>query len=116
MAFIFALSVMRAPEVLPEVSGIDKLYHFGAYLILGLLLARALSNSKVGRRPASRTVGRVFLITFLFGAAIEVCQSFLPWRSAEVLDAAANGAGGLFGAFVYVRFVSRLPYKEDGVV
>ncbi|MBI5588647.1 MAG: VanZ family protein [Deltaproteobacteria bacterium] len=93
----------------PRIYQIDKLYHFMAYAIMGLLLARAVATG-----PALKTrTGAVVLITalagFLFGALMEIGQMFVPERTAEALDALANGAGAFVGAVVYGRFI----HKKD---
>lgn len=119
MAFIFAASVLRKPDSIPDIDRIDKLYHFIAYAVLGFLLAMYMrargSKGGTGRNDdgGRRRVMAVSLaVTFFFGAFVELVQYFTTYRSAEALDAVANGAGGLFGAFVFERFLS--PGKIPG--
>lgn len=101
MVLILYLSVIRLPS-LPaelELAHMDKFEHFVAYAIMGFLLAMDLRKSFCAGRTAARVIGITFIITVSFGALIEVCQAFIPYRSAEFLDAAANSAGGFAGAF-----------------
>lgn len=109
MIVLFIVSVRPMPEGLPEVNNIDKVYHLSAYFILGLLWARslALPSADGGRRTRWRVIIAATAISFVFGAFIEFCQYFTPYRSAEIGDAIANGTGGLLGSFVYSRFISR---------
>lgn len=99
MAFIMAVSIMPAPEELPLIPYIDKFYHLLTYLVLGVLLSRAFNAG-----GKERTILKPFAFAFLYGALIEVLQSFTPYRSAEALDAAANGLGGLAGSYIYLRY------------
>lgn len=102
MALIFYLSAIRMPSLPPELklANMDKLEHFAAYAVMGFLLAMDLRKSFCAGKTAVRIIGISFIITFSFGAFIEICQAFIPYRSAEALDAAANGAGGLTGAII----------------
>lgn len=103
-AVILFLSLDPEPPPAPEIEGLDKLVHFIAYTIMGALFARALLSGikEAGKR---RVIFLVFIVTFIFGLFIEVWQSFIPSRSADSIDAIANGAGGLFGAFAFSRFI-----------
>lgn len=107
MALIFYLSVIRMPSLLPELAHIDKLEHFAAYGIMGFLLAMDLRKSFCAGKTAKRIIGTAFIIAFSFGAFIEICQAFIPYRSAEFLDAAANGAGGLAGAVIWEKLARK---------
>lgn len=107
MALIVFLSVMSSPEEVPEIRYLDKLVHFVMYFIMGGLVVMNL------RRPAYRpwrggTLWRPIAVAavsaFLYGLLMEVFQYFIPHRSASFFDALANGAGGLFGAYIFVRF------------
>ncbi len=103
MLFIFLLSVRPGPAPLPGVWQIDKLYHFLAYAVMGLLwmwtLGGTPSLKKEGLIPP-RALGAAFVISTLFGAVMEVFQYFLPPREADLFDAAANALGALAGAVV----------------
>ncbi|MBI5343883.1 MAG: VanZ family protein [Deltaproteobacteria bacterium] len=107
---ILFFSTAGIPEGMPEVWQIDKAYHFGAYAIMGWLTAMALRRpilEKPFSMPGGKVVGLSFAVTFLFGAVIEVFQHYIPGRNAEMLDAVANGAGGLVGALIYVKLRRR---------
>ncbi|WP_018233346.1 VanZ family protein [Thioalkalivibrio thiocyanodenitrificans] len=94
-ALIIAGSVMPAAQV-PETGLPDKLSHVAAYGILALL----------GLYAYPRHAPLVLAGAFGLGAALEVVQHFIPTRTFEWLDIAANGAGVLLG-FLVVTVVNR---------
>lgn len=100
MSLVFALSANPMPERMPDYWQIDKLYHFGAYLVMGLLWARAFNHGRAGR-PGMWVFLTAAGITVIFGGLVEVYQSFLPYRTGDIVDAVANGAGGFAGVFLY---------------
>ncbi len=82
----------------------DKVMHVGEYLVLGLLLVRALRATLRVSRPlfaAMMAIGFVVLV----GAADEYYQLFVPGRSSDVLDFAADVVGGALAQWAYVVFV-----------
>ncbi len=102
MGVVLAASLFPMPQGLPQFWQVDKLYHFGAYFVMGALWAWALYGRKPGA-PSGAVVIRAAIVTFCFGAFVEFCQYFIPYRSADVLDALVNGTAGVVGALVYAR-------------
>ena len=82
-------SAPRVPG--PDVVGFDKVSHLGAYGMLGLLLMRAFRFGK--RWPALRAVGYTLAIGGVYGALDEWHQSFIPGRTMDAFDFAADFAG-----------------------
>ncbi len=83
--FIYYLSIAICENL-------DKFGHFLFYFGLGLLLYLTLRSSScvfLERYIYLAAIG----IGLLYGAFIEVIQSFLPWRTASILDLIANGLG-----------------------
>lgn len=115
MALIFYLSVIRLPSLLPEMelANMDKIEHFVAYGVMGILWALDLRKTLCAGKTAMRVIGITFIITFSFGVLIEICQSVIPYRSASIFDAAANGAGGLTGAFLCEKLFSKKAKTHD---
>lgn len=101
MAFIFAVSTKPMPEGAPLFWQADKLFHFIAYFVMGVLWVRAIKAARPST-TAGEGIAISAIISFLFGIFMEVCQYFVPERSAEVLDAVANGAGAAAGSLIYV--------------
>ena len=94
-------SLVPVPEGLPEFWEIDKAYHFAAYAAMGWLWVRAMSPKEGLKNPRAVIIAGV--AAFLFGALMEVLQSFVPERNPDLIDAIVNGAGGVTGAFISNR-------------
>jgi len=103
---IFALSSQShpLPFLPPEFFLHDKLLHATEYAVLGGLLALALRLA--GVRPGLALIAAVLLAS-AFGASDEFHQSFVPGRTADVADWAADTLGAAFGASVAIAFLRR---------
>jgi VanZ family protein len=90
------LTSIPAPELAPigafSFPGADKLVHAGLYAILGALVARAAHP-----RANRVTLGRLLIGIAAFAAADEWHQRFIPGRSADIRDFAADCAGAVAG-------------------
>lgn len=84
----------------PDVPHLDKAAHFGAYALLGALLAFAAHRSRL-------PVGVAVALGVLYGASDEIHQMYVPGRSPDVLDWAADAAGVAAACFLYTRWRSR---------
>jgi VanZ family protein len=80
----------------PDVAGIDKVAHFGAYALLASLLIFATERSRL---PLAAAV----VLGLLYGVSDELHQMFVPGRAPDVLDWFADAAGVAAATFVYVR-------------
>jgi VanZ family protein len=77
-------TIQNGIEAPPVVNG-DKILHFFAFVALSLLVDFAFPRNRFGA---------VKIITLiLYGLAIEVVQSFLPYRSASAADLLTDIAG-----------------------
>lgn len=97
----------------PDVPYVDKAAHFGAFALLGALLAFAADRSVTGspRRPLALAAG----LGVLYGALDEVHQMYVPGRSPDVLDWAADAAGVAAACVLYSLWRSRrAPAKAAG--
>ncbi len=77
----------------------DKILHFGAYALWGILFAWGLERSW----PGLPLLGCIFIITLsgiLYGASDELHQHFVLGREASLWDLLADGLGGLAGALL----------------
>lgn len=103
MGLIFYLSSQSAPPyhlILPS----DKLLHFLEYMLLALLLLRALSKTFPGRLPI--TLGIIaFIIAVIYAASDEFHQSFVPGRNADALDWLADSFGAALGSLTILSRV-----------
>ena len=93
MAVLFFVSSLEQPAL--PVGG-DKPWHLIGYTGFGLVVARAFAGG-LGRR----VVPRVALLAIAFGVAYavtdEIHQMFVPGRTADPADLAADAAGVLLG-------------------
>ena len=101
---IFTLSAQ--PNLKPPVpfAQVDKIIHVGEYLVLGILLVRALRATLRVSRPLFAAVIAISAVVVI-GAADENFQRLIPGRQCELLDFLADVSGGTIGQFVYVLFV-----------
>ena len=101
MAAIFHFSSESRP--LPELTAQvwDKLLHTIEYSGLALLLFRALSIEGFGAWAA--TILTVLIVS-LYGGSDEWHQSFVPRRSADVLDWLTDTLAGAIGSASYWVF------------
>ena len=83
-AGIFLMSVRPRPPELGPFG--DKWLHALAYAVLAWLLRPPLGRTR-------RAGLLALLLAVLYGAALELLQGFLPWRTAEWTDLVANTAG-----------------------
>lgn len=109
---IFIQSSYPASVHLPGFDLSDKLMHAGAFALLGFLFCRAMHATGKGISTAGLVVLSI-CFTILYGASDEVHQYFVPARTADFLDFAADAIGGVMGvtaAMVICR--SRQPVRS----
>ena len=102
-AWAGAIFILSAQSNLPAppAPGIDKWEHAVAYALLAFLLARAWLPHLRRFRPSVRWA-LVVEAVFAYGIVDEIHQAFVPNRSCDPLDAAADLAGALVCAMVCV--------------
>ncbi len=102
-AIIFVESSIPG-DVFPRTPiGSDKLVHIAIFFILGWLLHRAFTHQ------SSELVSKMSLyltqvVTILFGFSDEFHQLFVPGRTADMYDMAADSAGGFLFIVVFLVF------------
>lgn len=84
---------------IPSFWSADKVLHFGAYALLGFLLAHGAARSGLAPRWA-------VALGWAYGASDELHQAFVPGRSADPADWAADALGVLAGTFAYARLMA----------
>jgi len=113
-AAIFYSGLIRMRE-LPEVGFVptDKLLHLAVFGGLALLLKRAARFSM----PSSSLPKQLLVGAFgasALGALLEICQAFVPYRSADLWDWAADTAGAALAVGVWFACWRLLPERADG--
>lgn len=97
-ALIFALSSVSSVPALPGGMS-DKSAHALLYAGLGFLLSRAIGGV---RRPMSvGHLGMVVVFAAAYGLSDECHQLFVPRRQFDLLDIAADVAGGAAGSIAW---------------
>lgn len=93
VGFILVMTLLpNAPAPsLPDIANVDKLMHAGAWGLLALVTFAPFFRSRALL---------CWLVLVAYGAAIEVLQSFVPPRSADVWDAVADAIGAALGVGV----------------
>ena len=98
MAAIFIVSSISDPG--PSPGGVsDKSWHMLAYSGLGVLLLLPLARGILSGVTWRSALAAIALAT-LYGLSDEVHQSFVPGRSPEALDIAADAIGATIGVAV----------------
>ena len=107
MAFTFTLTSIPNPEFGLSFPGADKVAHFGFYGIMGFLFV--LWRREIGTGAVAAVVWAAIFVAVL-GAVDEVHQQWIPGRSMDILDWAADFAGGMAGGFCSAAAASMLPF------
>ena len=84
----------------------DKTFHLTGYAVMTALSA--------GFCHAPALLALIAAGTVAASAAIEVVQSFLPYRSFELLDIAANAAGAAVGVLVALFWLALVVRPRRG--
>lgn len=97
---IFVVSSLSIGVPGAEFRFVDKLYHVVEYAVFAFLLARSF---KYVNKPffKSNFVLLAVIVGSLYGLSDEFHQIFIPLRSFDIFDIAADAFGSLFGAFFY---------------
>jgi len=98
---VLMIAPIRAPHLASDVPQADKIVHAALFGVMTGFIWWNLAA--VGRQ---RVFWAVLLAT-LFAVMVEVAQHFVPYRSADPLDAAAGLGGALVCAVVLVRTSAR---------
>jgi VanZ family protein len=99
MVLIFILSVI--PVSGPETDmPVDKVEHFIIYGVTAVFFYRYLRPKTIKAKAGFESV----LIAAAYGAAIEVVQYFLPYRSFSMADMAANTLGAVVFCMIYIMW------------
>jgi VanZ family protein len=103
MALIFVLSAQpslpRAPDDLLDML-VKKGAHFGEYLILAILLGRALAPEELSPRTAAFAFG----ITIAYAISDELHQAFVPGRMPSPWDVGFDALGAGSGMAIFAAW------------
>lgn len=103
-AYIIFIAFMSFYPSPPETPTSDKLNHFIAFFVMAVLYRISFQGSYWAN----------FFIAIIYGAFIEIVQSFLPYRYAEYADFIADIFGALCGMFfIFVLELGITIIKEN---
>ncbi len=100
---IFCLSAQSDPGRLSPFPVPDKIAHLLEYTGFGFLLMRMLVYLKPERDVVQHLIW-VLSGALLYGLSDEIHQYFVPGREFSWMDLLADGAGGYFGARLWMVF------------
>lgn len=93
------LPIEDIPDPRLNIPNLDKAVHFGMFFLLSIFIARSLDAC------CSFSSAKIYAITlgiaFGYGGMIELLQHYVFNRSGDVLDLAADVAGGFAGNLCY---------------
>jgi len=105
--FIYIQSSYPSPENLPSFPFSDKMLHFAAYAVMGVLFYRAYRTL-----PFKNSFQWIVLLSMvsasLYGVSDEIHQTFVPYRDGSFLDVIADVLGAICGVYVYHRWMMGL--------
>ena len=105
--FIYIQSSYPSPQRLPSFEFSDKLLHFAAYAVMGVLFYRAYQTL-----PFKTNIQLLVLFSMssasLYGVSDEIHQSFVPYRDGSFWDVIADVLGAVCGVYVYHRWMMGL--------
>jgi VanZ family protein len=74
--------------------------HFIAYALLGALFLRAFNITRI-KHHLKLIIILSIILSSLYGISDEIHQSFVPYRTADIMDALADIIGSAFGVSVF---------------
>jgi VanZ family protein len=105
MAALFMLSTLPGNDpFLNSIHLSDKIEHFIAYFVLGITFCIWIPGKNWLAKPFVYG-SLVIILCTLFGASDEYHQTFVPGRSGDLYDLAADSTGGIIAVFVYLLFI-----------
>ena len=102
---IYIQSDFPSIEHIPSFEFSDKILHFGAYAVMGILFYRAYQTLRIKDDPRMLILLSV-LSASLYGISDEIHQHFVPFRDASIWDIVANTFGAVGGVYLYHLWVT----------
>jgi len=93
---IYIQSGRPSPDSIPDVRFLDKILHFGAYSLLGILFIRAYDTLAL-KYDKNLLILISIASAILYGISDEIHQYFVPFRQADIMDVIANSIGSICG-------------------
>lgn len=103
---IFALSAQSDLASVSPIAVPDKIGHLLEYAGFGFLLMRILRYLEPQAEMVKHLIW-VLSVALLYGLSDELHQSYVPNREFSWMDLVADGAGGYFGARLWMMLMER---------
>lgn len=110
LGLIFYESSNPLPKLFPSKWNFDKICHFFAYFVAGILVLRAVRTIPMLKFPFISATISIVTVT-LYGVSDELHQYFVPSRCADRYDLIANLLGCTVGVLLYA-YIFRIRKKE----
>ncbi|MEX1274656.1 MAG: VanZ family protein [Bacteroidota bacterium] len=102
LAFIFFLSSWSMLATLQSPVGFDKVIHAIMWFVLCLLTRRAFFHQQRFRWLRRHDLWGALLATTLYAALDEYYQTFVPARTSDIADVAADFTGALLFVLLFL--------------
>jgi hypothetical protein len=119
--FVILVLICLPKEDIPEPEGwlawlnkiyFDKWVHTGIFAILAYLFMRPLVHSNFSLKTKWQYCAWIAFAVSIWGMTTEIIQLFVPGRSFDFIDWAADTAGALITLVYYRRFLQGQSSKE----
>ncbi|MGB8317125.1 MAG: VanZ family protein [Ignavibacteriaceae bacterium] len=108
---LLVLTTLPGKE-LPKTGINDKIEHFTAYFLLGILLSLTLLFQNKFSKIKKYFTLFTGLIIGLYAALDEIHQLFIPGRNCDILDWTADMIGASIGILVIIFLIKILQYSQ----
>ena len=109
---IYIQSDFPSSEHIPTFEFSDKVLHFLAYAVMGVLFYRAYQTLRF-KENLRLLILLSIVSASLYGISDEIHQYFVPYRDASIFDVIANILGAICGVYLYNLLVSYRGQKTD---
>jgi VanZ family protein len=100
IVLIFVESSQPPLKIFGEINGLDKVAHFAAYSILGIMILAALTQISTYKKIPVLLL--TVILVLLAGVFDEFHQSFVPQRQVDGWDLFADFCGGLIATLLFL--------------
>jgi len=107
---VSSIPALSPPSIRIEIE--DKVAHFGEYMVLGFLTARAFWGHN---QQKSKTFLYTSGICTAFGIFDEIHQAIIPNRTTDVFDMLADMLGTVAGSVIAIWWYSRKSGKREKI-
>ena len=97
---IYIQSDLPSMEHIPSFEFSDKVLHFLAYFVMGVLFYRAYQTLRLKGDPRMLILLSMVSAS-LYGISDEIHQYYVPFRDASIYDVFANILGAVCGVYLY---------------